>query len=146
MRDARVWPAVVAASVLLVAPALAVAADVTGDWSYEVSDSWSKGPCPMGKGGSGKITMTQDGDKVTLVFVSGRKCSPASMCTFEGTRNGDELLLSNAAKVDDEGGEAKNEISLTFEGEDAARGTSESSYTHPGGMQCRWGSKLTLAR
>jgi hypothetical protein len=146
MRETRVWPALVAASVLLFVPTLAAAADVSGDWDYEVSDSWSRGPCPVGKGGSGQLTMTQDGDKVTLVFVSGRTCRPTSMCTFEGTRKGDELVLSNSAKVDDEGGEAKNEIALTLEGEDAASGTSESSYTHPGGMECRWGSKVRLTR
>ncbi len=146
MRQTRVWPAVVAATVLLVIPALAAAADVSGDWTYEASDSWSKGPCPVGKGGSGKITMTQDGDKVTLVFASGRKCSPKSMCTFEGTLSGDELVVRNSAKVDDEGGEAKNELTLTLAGADSASGTSESSYTHPGGMECRWGSKVKLTR
>jgi hypothetical protein len=136
----------VAATILLVVPVLATAADVSGDWSFEVSDSWNKGPCPVGKGGSGKITMTQDGDKVTLVFVSGRKCRPKSMCTFEGTLSGDQLEVKNSAKVDDEGGEAKNEIVLKLDGDDFASGTSESSYTHPKGMECRWGSKVKLTR
>jgi hypothetical protein len=136
----------VVAVALLVLPALAPAADIGGDWSYELSESWSKGPCPTGKGGAGRITMTQDGDTVTLVFVSGRACRPESMCTFEGTLSGETLVVSNEARVDDEGGTVKNEVQLTFSGPDTASGTSESSYTHPGGMQCRWGSKVTLTR
>jgi len=131
---------------LLALPALAVTADVAGEWSYEASDSWKKGICPTGKDGSGKLEMTRDGDAVTLVFLSGRRCEPESMCTFEGSLSGDQLVVSNQAAVDDEGGTVKNEITLTFSGPDAASGTSESSYTHPGGMECRWGSKVTLTR
>lgn len=101
---------------------------------------------PGGQGGSGEIRMTQEANEVTLVFVSGRTCRPKSMCTFTGTLSGRTLTVRNAAPVDDEGGQAKNEISLTFDGRDAAVGSSESSYAHPGGMQCRWGSKLTLKR
>jgi hypothetical protein len=146
MRQSRVWSKTLVAAALLALPALVVAADVSGEWSYETSESWNKGPCPMGKAGSGKIEMTQDGNEVTLVFVSGRKCRPKSMCTFEGTLSEDKLVVSNAAKVDDEGGAVKNEITLTLSGADAASGTSESSYTHPGGMECHWGSKVTLSR
>jgi hypothetical protein len=83
---------------------------------------------------------------VKLVFASGRKCRPKSMCTFSGTLTGEKLVVSNSAKVDDEGGVARNKITLTFASGDAASGTSESSYTHPGGMECRWGSKLKLTR
>lgn len=146
MRQPRFWSSALAVAALLSLPALGLAADVDGEWSYEVSDSWKKGPCPVGKGGGGKITMAQDGDAVTLVFVSGRKCRPESMCTFEGTLSGETLVVSNAAQVDDEGGTVKNEIELTFSSADAAAGTSESSYTHPGGMECRWGSKVKLTR
>jgi len=138
--------ALLVTSVLLAAPGITGAADVGGEWSYEAYDTWKKGPCPTGKGGSGTLEMTQDGDEVTLVFLSGRGCRPASMCTFEGTLSGQELVVSNSAQVDEEGGVAKNEIVLTLSGENSASGTSESSYTHPGGMQCRWGSKLTLTR
>jgi hypothetical protein len=138
--------ALVAGAALVAVPARSAASDVSGDWSYDVSDGWKKGPCPVGKGGSGTIKITQDGDTVKLVFASGRKCRPKSMCTFSGTLIGNKLVVSNSAKVDDEGGVAKNGIELTFAGGDAASGTSESSYTHPGGMQCRWGSKLKLTR
>ena len=137
---------VVAGAALVILAVPTMASDVSGKWRYEVSGGWKEGPCPVGKGGSGEIQMTQDGDKVTLVFLSGRTCRPKSMCTFTGTLSGEKLVASNAAKVDNEGGQAKNEISLTFTGPDAASGTSESSYTHPGGMKCRWGSKLTLKR
>jgi hypothetical protein len=146
MRQSRFWSRTLTAVAVLALPALVVAGDVSGDWSFKSSESWSKGPCPTGKGGSGKLEMTQDGDAVTLVFLSGRKCSPESMCTFEGTLSGDQLVVSNKAAVDDEGGAVKNEITLTFSGANAASGSSESSYTHPGGMQCRWGSKVALSR
>jgi hypothetical protein len=131
---------------LVAVPALTSASDVSGKWSYEASAGWKKGPCPAGKGGSGEVRMTQEGDGVTLVFVSGRTCRPKSMCTFTGTLSGRTLVVKNAATVDDEGGQAKNEISLTFFGPDAASGTSESSYTQPRGMQCRWGSTLKVKR
>jgi hypothetical protein len=131
---------------LVAAPAPTEALDVSGKWSYEVSAGWKRGPCPIGGGGSGEIQMTQKGDAVTLVFVSGRKCRPKSMCTFAGALAGQKLVVKNAATVDDESGQAKNEITLTFSGSDGASGTSESSYSHPQGMDCRWGSKLTLKR
>jgi hypothetical protein len=146
MGQSRFLSKALVAAALLALPALGVAADVGGEWSYETSESWNKGPCPVGKAGSGKIEMTQDGDAVTLVFLSGRKCRPKSMCTFEGTLSGNELVVSNEAKVDDEGGMVKNAITLNLSGNDAAAGSSESSYTHPGGMECRWGSKVTLTR
>ena len=146
MRQPRFPSKVLLVVALLASPTLGMAADVAGTWSYEASDSWKKGPCPTGGDGSGKLEMTPDGDAVTLVFVSGRKCRPESMCTFEGTLSGSELVVSNEAKVDDEGGMVKNEIKLTLSGDDSASGTSESSYTHPGGMECRWGSKVTLTR
>jgi hypothetical protein len=138
--------AMILTAALVVVPAPTTASEVAGKWSYEVSGGWKKGPCPAGKGGSGEIRMTQEGDQVTLVFLSGRACRPKSMCTFKGTLTGQTLVVKNAATVDGEGGQAKNEISLTFSGSNAASGTSESSYTHPGGMECRWGSKLTLKR
>ncbi len=138
--------AVAAGATLLAIPAGSAAADVSGDWNYQISDSWKKGPCPVGESGSGTIKITQDGGTVTLVFASGRTCRPKSMCTFTGTLAREKLEVSNSAKVDNEGGVAKNKIALTFAGGDGASGTSQSSYTHPGGMECRWGSKLKLTR
>lgn len=138
--------AIVVGAGIIAVPTRSAALDIGGDWSYEVSDAWKKGPCPLGKGGSGTIKLTQEGDTVKLVFVSGRKCRPKSMCTFSGKLTGEKLEVSNSAKVDNEGGVARNQITLTFTGGDAASGTSESSYAHPGGMECRWGSKLKLSR
>ena len=138
--------AMLVVAALVAAPAPTLALDVSGKWSYEGSAGWKRGPCPAGKGGSGEIQMTQKGDAVTLVFLSGRKCRPKSMCIFAGALAGQKLVAKNAATVDDEGGQAKNEISLTFSGPEAASGTWESSYTHPQGMECRWGSTLKLKR
>lgn len=138
--------AMLLAATLVAVPAPTLASDVGGTWGFEVAPGWKKGPCPADRRSSGEIRITQEGGAFTLAFLSGRKCRPKSMCLFSGTLSGQTLVVKNAATVDDEGGQAKNEISLTFSGPEAASGTWESSYTHPQGMECRWGSTLKLKR
>lgn len=132
----------------LAAPGAALAGklDLSGDWTYSTSGSWKKGPCPVGSEAKGAITITQKGAKVTLVFTAGRVCNPASMCTFTGTLKGNKLTVGNAAKVDAEGGKVQNSIALEVKDAKSATGTSSSSYKHPGGMTCTWGSKVSLSR
>jgi len=126
--------------------ALAGKLDLSGDWTYSTAGSWKKGPCPVGSEAKGAIKITQQGDKVTLVITAGRVCNPASMCTFVGTLKGNKLTVSNAAKVDTEGGKVQNSIALEVKDTRSAAGTSSSSYKHPGGMTCTWGSKVSLTR
>jgi hypothetical protein len=134
-------------TITLLAPsALAAGLNVTGEWTYATSGSWKKGPCPTGGDAKGTLKMTQKGAKVTLVFKTGRTCRPASMCVFAGKLKGKVLVLSNSAKVDNEGGKASNTIKLKLKDADHAAGSSSSSYKHPGGMVCSWGSKVTLQR
>lgn len=119
---------------------------LTGAWSYTTSKSWRKGPCPTGGDAKGSIKIEQKKGQVTLTIESGRTCRPKSMCAFKGTLKGDKLKVSNSAKVDNEGGTAANTIELTVKSRTSATGTSSSSYSHPGGMTCKWGSTLTLTR
>jgi hypothetical protein len=125
--------------------ALAKGHDLVGTWSYQTSGDWNKGPCPVGKSGKGKLKIAKKGKGYTLVFVSGRTCRPASMCTFAGKAKGAKVTFTNSAKVDNEGGAVKNSIVLTFD-KGKGKGKSDSSYTHPGGMRCTWGSKIALTK
>jgi hypothetical protein len=133
-------------ALLLAVSAEAAAQDLSGTWSYVTSGSWKKGPCPMGGEAKGKLKITVKGKTFTLVFESGRTCRPASMCTFAGTVKGRTYVGSNKAKVDSEGGTAANTLTITAKSPTSAAGTSSSSYTHPGGMRCTWGSKIALTK
>jgi len=132
---------------LTLVPAIASAGklDLTGTWTWTATGSWKKGPCPTGGDGTGALKIKQTGDKVTLVFTSGRVCRPASMCTFKGKLTGKKLTLGNAATVDNEGGKVKNSITLTVKDPKNATGSSSSSYKHPR-MTCTWGSKVAIKK
>lgn len=103
--------------------------------------------CPPGPPVSGTATISAGGaGGYTLVFVSGRGCSPASMCTFTGTLSGKNLLVSNADTVDNEGGSASNALNLTVYNDGFISGNGSSSYTHPEGFECHWSHGITLSR
>jgi hypothetical protein len=57
-----------------------------------------------------------------------------------------KYTFSNSARVDNEGGKVVNKIELTMTSPKAAKGAGTSRYTHPGGMTCKWGSKIALTR
>ena len=120
--------------------------NLSGTWSYSTQGSWKKGPCPTGGEAKGELKITQKGETLTLVFVSGRTCRPASVCTFKGKVTGDRATFANSTKVDNEGGTVSNEIVLDKLSNKAAEGKSSSAYRHPGGMSCTWGSKIRLTR
>jgi hypothetical protein len=120
--------------------------DLSGDWTWSATGAWKKGPCPAGGKGTGTLKIKHKGNKVTLVFTSGRSCRPPTMCTFKGKLAGAKLTLANAATVDSEGGKVKNSISMKLKDAKNASGSSTSSYTHPGGMVCRWGSKMAIKK
>jgi hypothetical protein len=136
--------AVLSLSLVLVFPTLATAQDLTGTWSYATQKSWKKGPCPMMSGESKGVLAIKVTEKktFTLVFKTGRKCRPKSMCTFKGTVKGPKYVGKNSAKVDNEGGTATNTITLVAKSKKEAEGSSHSKYKHPGGMVCTWGSKV----
>jgi len=120
--------------------------NIVGTWNYTASASSVTGMCPAGPPGSGTITITGGGGNYTLVFVSGRTCSPASMCTFTGTLSGNNLLVSNADTVDDEGGSASNALNLTVYNNGMITGNGSSSYIHPEGFECHWSYSIDLTR
>src|SRR4030042_399332 len=104
---------------------------IAGTWSYTASGSSVTGMCPPGPPGSGTVTISGGAGAYTVVFISGRVCSPASMCTFTGTLAGNNLLVSNADTVDDEGGSAGNALTLTVYNNGLISGSGRSRYIPP---------------
>jgi hypothetical protein len=104
--------------------------------------------CPAGGPASGTLTINKGGGDrpYILVFQSGRVCNPASLCTFNGTLSGNELVFVNEARVDDEGGEVTNAFRLTVLTNELATGEASSRYIHPDGMECQWSYRITLRR
>ena len=120
--------------------------NIVGTWGYTTSGSSVTGVCPPGPAASGTVTISGGAGGYTVVFVSGRICSPASMCTFTGTLAGNTLLVSNADTVDDEGGSASDALNLTVYNNGFISGNGSSSYIHPEGFECHWSYTITLTR
>jgi hypothetical protein len=120
--------------------------NIVGIWNYTSSDSSVTGVCPPGPAASGTVTISGGVGGYTVVFVSGRACSPASMCTFTGTLTGNTLLVSNADTVDDEGGSASDALNLTVYSNTFISGGGSSSYIHPEGFECHWSYSINLSR
>jgi len=118
----------------------------SGVWSYTVTPLSVVGMCPPGIPGSGELSITVAGDVVTLTFLSGRTCSPPSMCTFTGHIEGGQIIVSNTAIVDDEGGSATNAIALSLSSDSNGWGSSSSRYLHPEGFECVWEESITITR
>jgi hypothetical protein len=121
---------------------------ITGTWNYSATTPTVQGICPAGSAASGTLTISKGSGvrPYILVFQSGRVCNPASLCTFNGTLSGNELVFVNEARVDDEGGEVTNAFRLTVLTNEAAAGEASSRYIHPDGMECQWSYGITLKR
>lgn len=120
--------------------------DFTGVWTYTVTPMSVVGMCPPGVPGSGEISIAVAGDVVTLTFLSGRTCSPPSMCTFTGRVEEGQIMVSNTDVVDDEGGEATNAIALFLSSDSNGWGRGSSRYLHPSGFECVWEENITISR
>lgn len=120
--------------------------NIAGTWNYTSSGSSVTGMCPAGPAASGTVTISGGAGGYTVVFTSGRVCSPASMCTFTGTLSGNTLLVSNGDTVDDEGGSASNALNLTVYNNAFISGNGSSSYIHPEGFECHWSYTINLSR
>jgi hypothetical protein len=120
--------------------------NINGTWKYFTSGQTVSGVCPNRKPGNGKIIIQQNGGNVTLQFVSGAVCQPASMCDYTGTITGRNIKVSNEATVDSEGGKVLNTILLSFPSDAEAEGSSTSRYVHPDGLSCKWNSEIALMR
>ncbi|MBY4893370.1 hypothetical protein KUL25_11400 [Rhodobacteraceae bacterium N5(2021)] len=121
--------------------------DFTGTWNYRTANHSVAGACPNGSPMSGTLEITHSGDAVGLVLTSGATCDPGSMCIYDGAIDDDgNLIVSNTATVDDEGGTAANAIHIFFLTDDMATGHAGSGYVHPSGFECQWSYFIELTR
>ena len=120
--------------------------DFTGVWSYTATPLSVTGMCPLGIPGSGELSVAVSGDVVTVTFHSGRTCDPGLLCTYTGSMKGEQILVSNTAVVDDEGGEATNSMALFFSSDSNGWGRGSSRYIHPEGFECVWNENITISR
>jgi hypothetical protein len=123
-----------------------VAADpIVGDWNYTTSNHWAKGPVPAGKPSKGLLVITQSGDQFKIEFKSGMVFSPPALKYFTGKNKGKDYIFSNSAKVDNEGGIAKNTCNLKKISNNHFEGKSFSEYSQ-GGITFSWGFDIELKR
>lgn len=131
---------------VLAAPAAEAQTLKSGVWKYRTSNHWVKGRCPAPRPGKGTVKILRKGKRVTVQILSGMKCQPKSMCLFRGTRKGKLWIASNSAKVDKEGGVAKNWLKIVVRSNRRLTGTANSEYKHPSGFTCKWGFKFVATR
>jgi hypothetical protein len=123
-----------------------VAADpIVGDWNYTTSNHWAKGPVPAGKPSKGLLVITQSGDQFKMEFKSGMVFSPPELKYFTGKKKGKDYIFSNSAKVDNEGGIAKNTCNLKKISNNHFEGKSFSEYIQ-GGITFSWGFDIELKK
>lgn len=123
-----------------------VAADpIAGEWNYTTSNHWAKGPVPAGKPSKGLLVITQSGDQFKMEFKSGMVFSPPELKYFTGKKKGNDYIFSNSAKVDNEGGIAKNTCNLKKIGNNHFEGKSFSEYSQ-GGISFSWGFDIQLKK
>jgi len=116
-----------------------VAADpIVGTWNYSTSKHWSRGPVPAGKPSKGIVVITQSGDEFKMEFKSGMVFSPPELKYFTGTKKRKDYVFSNSAKVDNEGGVAKNSCTLKMTANNHFEGKSSSEYSQSG-ITFSWG-------
>ena len=123
-----------------------VAADpIVGDWNYTTSNHWAKGPVPAGKPSKGLLVITQSGDQFKMEFKSGMVFRPPELKYFAGKKKGKDYIFSNSAKVDNEGGIAKNTCNLKKISNNHFEGKSFSEYSQ-GGITFSWGFDIELKK
>ena len=123
-----------------------VAADpIEGTWNYSTSKHWSRGPVPAGKPSKGILVITQSGDQFKMEFKSGMVFSPPELKYFTGEKKGKDYVFSNSAKVDNEGGIAKNICNLKMISSNHFEGKSFSEYSQSG-ITFSWGFDIELKR
>jgi hypothetical protein len=116
---------------------------IVGQWNYSTSNHWAKGPVPAGSPSKGIIVITQAGSQYKMEIKSGMVFSPPSLKYFTGIKKGQEYIFTNSARVDNEGGFAKNTCTLTMISGNTCKGKSFSSYTN-GGITFSWGFDMAL--
>jgi len=123
----------------------AAADPIVGTWNYSTSNHWSRGPVPAGKPSQGTLVITQSGDEFKMEFKSGMVFSPPELKYFAGKKKGGDYIFSNSAKVDNEGGVAKNSCTLKRMGDNHFAGKSSSEYSQ-GPIKFSWGFDIELKK
>jgi len=124
----------------------AMAADpIVGQWNYTTANHWSKGPVPAGRPSTGVLVIAQSGGQYTMEFKSGMVFNPPELKNYTGTKDGKEYVFSNSARVDNEGGVAKNTCTLQMTGANQCQGKSYSQYSN-GAVVFSWGFDIALTR
>jgi len=118
---------------------------IVGQWNYSTSNHWAKGPVPSGSSSKGIIVITQTGSQYKMEIKSGMVFSPPSLKYFTGIKKGQEYIFTNSAKVDNEGGLAKNTCTLKMTSGNTSKGKSFSSYTNSG-ITFSWGFDMALKK
>jgi hypothetical protein len=124
---------------------LAAADPIVGTWNYSTSNHWARGPVPAGKPSKGTLVITQTGDEFKMEFKSGMVFNPPELKYFTGKKKGKDYVFSNSAKVDNEGGIAKNTCHLKMTGNNQFQGKSSSEYSQSG-ITFSWGFDIELKR
>ncbi len=123
----------------------AVADPIVGEWNYTTSNHWAKGPVPAGRPSKGIVVIAESGDQLKMEFKSGMVFSPPELKYFTGEKKGKDYVFSNSAKVDNEGGIAKNICNLKMTNSNHFEGKSFSEYSQ-GGITFSWGFDIELKR
>jgi hypothetical protein len=80
-----------------------------------------------------------------MEFKSGMVFSPPELKYFTGKKKGKDYIFSNSAKVDNEGGVAKNSCTLKMMGNNHFEGKSSSEYNQ-GPITFSWGFDIELKK
>jgi hypothetical protein len=118
---------------------------IVGTWNYSTSNHWARGPVPTGRPSKGITVITQSADQLKMEFKSGMVFSPPELKYFTGEKKGKDYIFSNSAKVDNEGGVAKNTCNLKMTNSNHFEGKSYSEYSQ-GGITFSWGFDIELKR
>jgi hypothetical protein len=124
---------------------LVAAEPIVGTWNYSTSNHWAKGPVPAGKPSKGSVEITQSGGQFKMEFKSGMVFNPPQLKYFEGKKKDKDYIFSNNAKVDNEGGVAKNTCNLKIINNNHFEGKSSSEYNQ-GGITFNWGFDIELKK
>ena len=118
---------------------------IVGTWNYSTSNHWARGPVPAGRPSKGILVITQGSDQLKMEFKSGMVFSPPELKYFTGEKKGKDYVFSNSAKVDNEGGIAKNICNLKMISNNHFEGKSYSEYSQSE-ITFSWGFDIELKR
>jgi hypothetical protein len=121
-------------------------ADLLGTWTGSLRHESVSGPCPATPAQQGTVEIARGAEGLTMRLGEGFRCAPASACVFAFTVEDGAMVARNAGAADDEGGTHGTELRLSASADEQLMGTGSSTYSHPGGMDCRWTTTLNLTR